>query len=262
MNSVIVQVPSRRRGRDDLVHLGPGQILRFGRGAPEVPVDLVIDHPEVSRIAGEIVAVDDYWAVSNLSVRTTYLVENLEGAGEHIKIAPRRLDAPVPFEISRLVLPLSDGVYELKIFAPQHAYADGSAEDGLHAGERTLSAFGLNEEAKYFLVLLALCEPRLRDGASVAIPTARQVADRLSGIDGFGMLTTYAVNYHIDYLATSKLRIGDPDALDANARRARRRDAVVMTALKFDLVREEHLAMLPARQPASRQPASRQSGRR
>lgn len=43
--------------------------------------------------------------MSNLPARHPYVVENPEGAGEHIEVAPGRLDAPVPFESSRIVLP-------------------------------------------------------------------------------------------------------------------------------------------------------------
>ncbi len=35
----------------------------------------------------------------------SYAVENLEGAGEYLTVAPGRLGAPVPFEFSRGVLP-------------------------------------------------------------------------------------------------------------------------------------------------------------
>jgi hypothetical protein len=243
VQSVILQLADAGDGKPQLMHLRPGDSVTFGRGAPGCPVDVELPYDGVSRRAGHICAVGDYWTLSNLSQHTTYLVENLEGAGEHIKVSPRRLGAPVAFELSRLLLPVTDGTYEIKVFAPQHAYADEGQP--LDVGEPTVAPFSLNHEAKYFRVLVALCEPRLREGGSVAVPSARQVCGRLASAEGYEQLTTAAVHYHVEYLATAKFRLKGPVAVEGAERMLWRRDAVVATALRFNLVREEHLALLP-----------------
>ena len=258
MDTVIVQPSDPRARPPGLLRLGPGDVLTFGRGAPNAPVGLELAGDGVSRRAGELAAVDDHWRISNFSRTTTYVVENLEGAGEHVKVAPGRIGAPIPFEISRVVLPVADGFVGFTVYAPQHSYSDrtGSEATGTAAGtgarapgagERTVLPFSLDPTAKYFLVLLALCEPRLREASAVAIPNAGDVVERLRPLPSCADLTKSAVNYHIDYLATAKLRVREREGTDGAARMDWKREAIVALALRFDLVRDEHLRMLPAR---------------
>jgi hypothetical protein len=54
-----------------------------------------------------------------------------------------------------------------------------------------------------------------------------------------------AVIFHIDYLATSKLRVRERAGAEDTPRIDWKREALVSLALRFDLVREEHLALLP-----------------
>ncbi|MER7708611.1 serine/threonine protein kinase [Kitasatospora sp. NPDC097605] len=271
MATVIVQLPDPRpqtppdrrfarlprppRGapptRPSLLHLGPGDTAAFGRGEPGRPPAVPIPDPGVSRRAGEITAAEDYWRLSNFSTTATYVVENLEGAGEHVKVAPGRLGAPVPFEISRVLLPAHGEPAAFKVFAPQHAYltcesaASAAAADSVGVdGERTVSPFALDPTAKYFLVLLALCEPRLRSPSAAVVPGATDVVARLRGLPSCRDLSRSAVNYHIDYLVGSKLRLRDP--VEAGEPGGKREELVAL-ALRFDLVREEHLALLPSR---------------
>jgi hypothetical protein len=156
-----------------VITLEPEQRVRFGRGAEDVLVDVAFDDRSVPRLAGEIRAVEDHWRLSNFSRSQTYVVENPEGAGEHVKVGPGRLGAPSPFEISRLMLPASGTRVAMRVFAPLQARLDGPYRG---SGDPTISAFPLDPAAKYFLVLLALCEPRLRDESVVAIPATAQVA--------------------------------------------------------------------------------------
>jgi hypothetical protein len=81
------------------------------------------------------------------------------------------------------------------------------------------------------------------------VPTTPQVVERLRNHPECGQLTARAVSSHIDYLAEEKLRIGTPADPDSRqgARRNGKREAVVGLALRFGLVREEHLALLPSR---------------
>ncbi|GAA3966763.1 FHA domain-containing protein [Actinomadura viridis] len=237
--SVIVQhdhrVPGGPRFRG--LELAAGQSATFGRGTGGVPVDVPLGDPGVSRLAGRIRPVEDHWVISNLSRSATIVVENPEGAGEFVKVAPRRADMPVPFEFSRVVVPAARGPVSFLVFAPEHLYVDaGAADDG---DDATTAAFPLDETSKYFRVLVALCEPRLLDASSVVIPSVPGIIERLGGRP-----TRPAVNFHIDYLARKKLRVKEPAG---GAKADWQRAALVALALKFNLVREEHLELLPPR---------------
>lgn len=236
MKGVLVQW-RRGSGEAEALDLDEGAELTFGRGE----VDLVLDDPGVSRLAGRIRAAGDHWLISNLSRGSTYVVENPEGAGEFVKVPPRRLAMPVPFEFSRVVLPTRTSTVDFLVFAPSHLYADPDIPAD-QVGEATMLPFPLDVTAKYFLVLVALCEPRLRDAAAVAIPTVPEIIDRLSGLESCRDLSRSAVNFHIDYLAGTKLRVKEPgEGAKADWQRA----ALVSLVLRFNLVREEHLALLP-----------------
>lgn len=259
MNTLIVQLPdSGELGADPggipetprLLSLGPGDVATFGRGSAERAPDIELFGEGVSRYAGEIAAVEDHWRLSNLSRSATYVVENLEGAGEYVKVAPGRLGAPIPFELSRMLLPLTSGFVQLRIFAPQHTYLVPGSNRA--PGEYTVMPFALDPTAKYFLVLLALCEPRLRDPSSVAIPNVGEVLARLRPLPECAELTPTAVNYHIDYLASSKLRVRERTGTAELTRMDWKREAVVSMALRFNLVREEQLSMLPSRRAVGR----------
>ena len=238
METVLVQVPSPDGGLpSQVIHVQPGQTLRFGRGGPDRAVDIRLAGDGVSRLAGELAAAEDHWLITNLSAEASYVVDNPEGGGEYITVAPRRIAAPVPFEFARVSLPTRGRPAEFLVFAPQHAYAEPGSPPG---GDRTVAAFSLDETAKYFLILVALCEPRLRDGASVALPTAGEIVERLRGRLE---LTRAAVNHHIDYLAIEKLRVKTPEP----GRLDSKREALVAIALRYGVVREEHRRLLPRR---------------
>ncbi|WP_416968743.1 serine/threonine protein kinase [Streptomyces sp. 4F14] len=248
METIIVQPPAPTRpdgvgeGRPELLRMGPGDVAEFGRG--DVPI--VLRDPGISRRAGRLEAADDYWRLSNFSRDTAYVVENLEGAGEYLTVAPGRLGAPVPFEFSRVVLPALNGTVDFKVFAPQHAYLDERSVPG--AGELTVHPYALDATSKYFLVLVALCEPRLRDPGDSALPGVGDIVERLRSLESCRGLTRSAVNYHIDYLAFAKLRldVGEEPGGDGG-RTGAKRARLASLALRFGLVREEHLALLPSR---------------
>ncbi|MFJ9517895.1 serine/threonine protein kinase [Kitasatospora sp. NPDC101801] len=246
MGSVLVHVASAE-GTAVSLELGPGEVTRFGRGCAEQPVGIVLPDPAVPRLAGEIRAAEDHWQLSNFSSSLSYVVENPEGAGEYIRIAPRRVGAPVPFEFARVVLPTQGATQSFQVYAPAHTYYDAPPRPQ-SAGPATLMAFPLDESATYFLVLVALCEPRLRDLSVPAVPTTRQVVERLRTHPGCHGISEPTVSFHIDYLARNKLRVRQPEN---GGRMDGKREAVVSLALRFGLVREDHLALLPAR-PATR----------
>ncbi|MCX5583321.1 serine/threonine protein kinase [Streptomyces erythrochromogenes] len=255
MSGVVVHLPPGSGGAAGgepgvapvTLRLGPGEAARFGRGSTTVPVELRLADAAISRLAGEIRVTDDHWQLTNHSTTHSYLVENPEGAGEYLRVPPRRVGTPIPFEFSRVVLPTRGELpVSFQVFAPDHVYLDPDAM-GAPWGNRTVTAYSLDETATYFLVLVALCEPRLRDQSPVAVPTTPQIVERLGQGAGCGTPTARAVSSHIDYLAEEKLRIGVPEAREHGRaeRRNGKREEIVGLALRFGLVREEHLALLP-----------------
>lgn len=153
----------------------------------------------------------------------------------------------MPFEFSRVVLPALSGTATFKVFAPQHAYLSERSVPG--GGEQTVLPFALDPTSKYFLVLVALCEPRLRDPSDSALPGVGQIVERLRPLKSCRDLTRSAVNYHIDYLALTKLRLdlGEEATATDGGRTGAKRTRLASVALRFGLVREDHLSLLPPR---------------
>lgn len=242
MHSIIV-VPMNSTQTGEQFRLTSGQSLSFGRTAVRPSSNgphLTIPHEGVSRDAGEIVAVDAHWMLSNLSGRQTYVVENPEGAGEHIKIAPGRLDAPIPFEFARVVLPAGSDLLTFDVWAPRHDYLDRAKPKG---GAPTASAFPLDRGTRYFLVLVALCTPRLRGEPHVPLPTADEMVESLR--PAWPSVSRTSVLWNLDYLSI-KLRLKPtPDSPGGSGPRLNgRKERLVSLALRFDLVRESDLALL------------------
>jgi hypothetical protein len=240
---IVVPPPTTEDHHPNQFRLAPGERLTFGRSADGV--DLPIPHEGVSRRAGEITAQGAFWILSNLSREQTYAVENPEGAGEHIKVGPGRLDAPVPFEFSRIVLPAAGDLLPIEVWAPRHDYlhADDPGGDG-PVGATTAPAFSVDRTKRYFAVLAALCEPRLRGEPHAPLPTVDQVVDRLR--PNWPAASRTSVQWNIDYLAV-KLRLKPgPEEADTGPRLNGKKESLVSLALRFDLVREDDLVVLSA----------------
>jgi hypothetical protein len=234
---IVVPPPTPEEHHRNQFRLAPGERLTFGRAAHDV--ELHIPHYGVSRRAGEITAQGAFWILSNLSREQTYVVENPEGAGEHIKVGPGRLDAPVPFEFSRIVLPAAGDLLAIEVWAPRHDYlhADGGLD-----GATTAPAFSVDRTKRYFAVLAALCEPRLRGEPHAPLPTVDQVVDRLR--PNWPSASRTSVQWNIDYLAV-KLRLKPgPEEADTGPRLNGKKESLVSLALRFDLVREDDLVVL------------------
>ncbi|UNZ17703.1 hypothetical protein HC362_12190 [Streptomyces sp. 891-h] len=269
--SVII-VPDGCRGPEEQYRLEPGHTLRFGRTAP-AGNGLAISHPAVACAAGEITATGAFWILTNFSSDQTYIVENPEGAGEHIRVAPGRADAPVPFEFARVHLCAGESRpgCGFDVLAPRHDYltpggsplggalaegtgagasagagtgigGDGAATEGAHGAEDwTFDPFPrpypLDHTCHYFLVLAALCEASLRTGEATPaqVPDIAELTERLRPV--WPDVSPAAVAWNIDYLRL-KLRLRTPDDPDTV------REALVRFALRFDLVQEGHLTVL------------------
>ncbi|WP_405587680.1 FHA domain-containing protein [Streptomyces sp. NBC_01092] len=239
MYSVIV-VPPACGSVDDQVRIATGERLVFGRAASDS--GLTIAHQGVARVAGEITAHRSFWMLSNLSEDQTYVVENPEGAGEHLKIAPGRLEAPVPFEFARVVLPAAGDLLTFDVWAPRHAFR--SADRRGLTGPATAPAFVLDRTSRYFAVLAALCEPRLRGEPHAPLPTVEQLVERLR--PSWPTVSRSTVYWNIDYLALKlRLRPG-PDTAEPGRRVNGKKESLVSLALRFDLVREDDLTVLTA----------------
>src|SRR5258708_26319754 len=101
MGIVIVHVPGLVRP----VELAPGDSVTFGRRGGRLEVGIEIAGGAVSRLAGAVRACADFWLISNYSSRSTYVIRNPPGPGEVVKLAPRRLEMPVPLEFADVLLP-------------------------------------------------------------------------------------------------------------------------------------------------------------
>ncbi|MFG3052289.1 hypothetical protein ACGFZP_15215 [Kitasatospora sp. NPDC048239] len=178
---------------------------------------------------------------SNLTASTTFAIENLEGGTELVKARPRQLGMVIPFEISRILIPSGTNISELTVFAPPPVLL-GSDQAAAYA-ESAIS--NLDMASKYFAVLVALCEPRLRGSSMAAVPSAQEVVKRLKGTRQFRDANRSSINYHIDYLTDRKLPVGQWAKYVDEGRMHSKREALVAFALRFDLVREEHLGLLP-----------------
>ncbi|MEE1838756.1 hypothetical protein ACIODX_37690 [Streptomyces sp. NPDC088190] len=178
---------------------------------------------------------------SNFTTSTTFVIENLEGGTELVKARPRQLGMVILFEMSRILIPSSAGVFELTVFArpPRLLGIDQAVvtpESGIP---------NLNTASKYFSVLVALCEPRLRSSSMAAVPSVQEVVERLKMSKQFRDASRSSINYHIDYLAEQKLPISQWAKYVDKGRMHSKREALVAFSLRFDLVREEHLELLP-----------------
>lgn len=232
MARVVIQEESRGGETPWSTELGEGQEATFGRGTPHTPVTMTLADPAISRLAGSIVCCRGHWEISNLSA-TTFLIEDLESGG-YVKVGPGRIRAPIPFELARVSLPARHGSASFLVFAPEHEHLYDPGDPAV-TGVTTQQTSSLSRQAKYFYVLVALCEPQLLDRSSVVIPSIPEVVARLGGI----VPSADAAYFHLDYLARTKLRLSGPQS--------DRRAVLVAWALRYDLVREEDLRLLPRR---------------
>jgi len=229
--SILICVDSAPCPRPPVVELASGESVTFGWHSQDGGLTV---GPDLALPAGRIHSFEGYWLMANASASSTYCVENLEGAGEYVKVPARRGEIPIPFELSRVLLTVGGGANSFTVYAAERTDADvapSAPGDPLPL---------LDEKSRYFMVLVCLCEPRLRDCGTAAVATPAQVSQRLAGFGDDRALSRSAVNYHIDYL-TEKLGIETP----AGMARTWKRETLAALALKFDLVRPEHLSLLP-----------------
>ncbi|MBA0054258.1 FHA domain-containing protein [Streptomyces sp. AJS327] len=248
MYSIIV-VPESGGALEGQFRLAPGETLGFGRMPAVSPLtrgsggSLTLGHRAIPRSAGLITATGAFWTLTNLSRDLTYLVENPESPGEHVRIAPGRADAPVPFEFSRVVLPAANQRLTFDVWAPRHDYLEGP-DDAEPAGVAPAAtpAFPLDRDKRYFLVLAALCEPRLRDHPTAPPPSVKEVVRRLRPL--WPGISRAGVEWNLDYLAVKVGLRPAPGGAEDDRGRQGLAETLAALALRFELVTEDDLEVL------------------
>lgn len=238
-----------------------GGALVFGGDARVA--DLVIPGERTPGVVGRVTAGGDYWTIRNAAPETAVLVENASG-NDFVSI-PAGMEMPVPFTSSRVLVFGSTGIFGFSVRAAAHPVSDPASPRPMATGGTPL----LNHDAKYFGVLVALCEPALRYGLMTELPTSGEIVQRLRRLPSYRSITSVAVDFHLHYLVTRKLSVfvnayssivGAPAPVVARSRRT----ALVQLALRFNLVERRDLSLLddragPAATPprALRPPAHR-----
>ncbi|WP_394617075.1 hypothetical protein JNUCC0626_46950 [Lentzea sp. JNUCC 0626] len=218
----------------DQARLCPGEQFSFGISSRSGAFE-----PLAERTIGTFEAMAENLFISNFTSSTTFAIENLEGGAELVKVPPRRKRLVIPFEMSRVLIPSWKGLIQVVVFGRPPELVEGSGSDAVES-----SPFRLDENSKYFLVLVALCEPRLRGSSMAALPSVQEIVDRLKQSDRFRDANRSSVNYHIDYLCERKLQVEQWAMYSANGRMHSKREALASFALRYELVTEEHLALL------------------
>ncbi|WP_433125495.1 hypothetical protein ACQPWW_23180 [Micromonospora sp. CA-240977] len=222
------------------MNLPPGCTAVFGYRRRSERLMVAGEGAQISVAAGRVASESDHWTLSNFSTVDPYVVENLSDRSEYVKVRPGRRAAPILFELARVVVPGNHGPEGFHVLAPPPRMVD--PVDMLPPN--TASFASLDEQRKYFAVLVALCEPRLRGGLPVGVPTVSEIAERLRPLPEFRDVTRDAVNYHISYLTRGKLR----PYLDQDGESGRvrwKREALASVALRYEIVRASHLSLLP-----------------
>lgn len=237
--ATVTWVPSSDHGSEPRppkrLDLREGERFDFGRdpstGAFKSGVQPVLGSIEVE--GGRLV-------VSNYTASTTFAIENLEGGTELVKARPRHVRMTVPFEMFRILIPAGLTMLELTAFGPEPPMLHAD-----HATENADSAIPqLDTASKYFAVLVALCEPRLRGNSMAAVPSVQELVARLRETELFKLANRSSINYHIDYLVDQKIPVTQWAKYGDQGRRHSKREALVAFALRFDLVGEHHLDLL------------------
>ncbi|WP_435129072.1 hypothetical protein [Actinacidiphila sp. bgisy144] len=197
--------------------------------------------PGVAPSIGAFEVYDHHLLFSNFTTSATFVIENLEGGTELVKVRPCQLDMVIPFEMSRILIPAGASISEITVFTPPPLMLGPEQAASVPESEM----FKLDKASKYFAVLVALCEPRLRGSSMAAVPSVQEVVERLRGTDQFRGANRSSINYHIDYLTDQKLPVSQWAKYLDEGRMHSKREALVAFALRFDVVREEHLALLP-----------------
>jgi serine/threonine-protein kinase len=236
--------------------LGRNEVVTFG--GDRTLVDFPVTAPRLPGVLGTLTARSDHWSISNHTGAVTMVVENLRGQG-FATVTPGMYQVPMPFSDARVLVLARSGLVGFTVHTDLYLGARGIA------GRRNGAAV-LDEDTKYFLVLVALCEPALRFGTMVSVPTSREIAATLRRLDQCQDMSPEAVQYHLHYVLNHKLREHVHHFCRLRGRSGFRHQRVMLAELsmRFNLVSREHLRLLepelPPR-PERRRPPTRHGSR-
>ncbi len=245
--------PQRHQGHDLVVEfigeehvLGPGDELTFGRSA-----DLVIDDNRyLHRLIGRFTWSNGMWWLVNTGSSIALRLDDADGPS-YTRVAPGST-VPLSFETATLTFEAGGRPYELRtellVESPLLTVDVMSAADERDAGGHidpeattTAGSLPLNDEQR--LLLVALCEPWLRDAASNELPTNRQLASRLGW-------TITKFNRKLDWLCQKYASAGVTGLRGSSDLLARdRRVRLVEHALDAGVVTAPDLALLDRSAP-------------
>jgi hypothetical protein len=220
--------------------LARGARVTFG-GEPAI-VDFPVRTSQLPDLLGTLTAWPDHWSITNHSDAVTMVIENLNGQG-FATVLPGTDNVPMPFTDARVLILGPSGL--IGFVVRTDLYARAGRVDG-----RQSSTAVLDEDTKYFLVLVALCEPALRFGTMVSVPTSREIAAKLRRLDQCQDMTPEAVQYHLHYVLNHKLgehvrhfsRLRGRAAGGVQFRH--QRVMLAELSMRFNLVSREHLRLL------------------
>jgi hypothetical protein len=241
--------------------LGRRDEVTFG-GDPAL-VDFPVNASQLPGVLGTLTAQPGHWSITNHTDAVTMVVENLRGQG-FATVMPRMDNMPMPFSNARVLILASSGLVGFTVHTG--LYTDATRDAGGNLAAVSL----LDEGTKYFLVLVALCEPALRFGTTVSVPTSREIARTLRRLDQCRDMSPQAVQYHLHYVMNHKLRDhirhfsllrGSKSVIGARYQRV----LLAELSMRFNLVSRKHLRLLdPAACSASLEShrgSTRQGGR-
>ncbi|MGH3877971.1 MAG: hypothetical protein ACRDSK_13155 [Actinophytocola sp.] len=199
MSSLTLQEPAER-GRDPRkVTLHSDDVATFGVcRCGRCPFELCLSGATTVPFAGQILAGTHQWYLRNQSADQPLVVADVDARTNPTTVLPGELQS---FDLDMATAgPLhgADGVSVMVFFSPGTAKKVGAVCPAI-----TPSAHpDLDPNARYSMVLTALCESVLLDKPTKPAPTSSDIAARLA-------LSPRAVDSHIDYLI-EKLGIAAP----------------------------------------------------
>lgn len=214
--------------------LGPGESVTFGVcGCGACGFDLPAEARAGGQAAGRVIAFADHWRLVNLSQGARLVVEDLENAHHLITVPAARFQTVVPFELARIS---AAGVAMATVYGPEPV-AQPEPVAACPAIVSTGPPHGLDQETTYFVVLTALCAPRLKGLVDAPLPTSIEVSAVLArrGLT----VTPFAVDAQIAYLV-QKLGLR-PEEDAGRPKRSWRKEALVSFAIRHGLVSPEQL---------------------
>lgn len=224
---------------DGVVH----RIVRGGVQSPTPETDLPLsDDRRLHRHTADLVVVDGALRLVNRGTRNSLIVHDLARVGALV-VDPGHT-VQLPWHSCRIDIDLGDHVESIRLDAEagETVYLESALVAG---GEQTVRPVQLSRSAGYFTALVVICEPRLLDPTSMAIPTDAQIAARinLAGIEP-SRITAKTVEKRLEYCRVKLGLRAAPDHAGAGSedRGARRR--LVELVLLNRLVTADDLALL------------------